>query len=244
MAESEEVLDLRRRARRRLIGASALVLFLVVVPPWLMDLEPRPVSSTLSVDIPGKDAPKMDPRTIFVPPVKPDADGPKPAAAVPPTSQNTTVTEPKPLPPVAADTSKANIAKAADASSKSGVSAEPAKAGKATEVAVAKPVAPAAAKSAVEAPAKAAGDGDRAAAILKNEVFFFQLGAFSNPDNAKSVQQKAGQAGVKSAAETVDVKGVGQTRVVAGPFNSREAAEKARTRLKEVGIDPGPVRPR
>jgi DedD protein len=42
MADNDAALDLRRRARRRLIGAIALVLALVIVPPWIMDLEPRP----------------------------------------------------------------------------------------------------------------------------------------------------------------------------------------------------------
>ncbi len=48
----DEALDLKRRARRRLIGAIALLLFLVIVPPWIMDLEPKPVETSLQVDIP------------------------------------------------------------------------------------------------------------------------------------------------------------------------------------------------
>lgn len=230
MAESEEVLDLRRRARRRLIGASALVLFLVVVPPWLMDLEPRPVSSNLNVEIPGKDAPKIDPRAIPVPPLKPEPESPKPAATALPGNQGVASSEPKPAPP-----GGTTVAKGADAVAKPAAPADTGKAAKTTDVAIAKPAAPA---------PKSTSDSERAAAILKNEVFYFQLGAFSNPENAKAMQQKASQAGVKSSADTVEVKGVGQTRVVAGPFTTREAAEKARTRIKEVGLEPGPVRSR
>lgn len=241
MAESEEVLDLRRRARRRLIGATALVLFLVVVPPWLMDLEPRPVSSNLSVEIPGKDAPRIDARSIPVLPVpaapgtapaapsaapRSDADGSKPTAAGSVTPQAAPIVDPKAAP---------EASKSAQGAGKAAAVADGAKAGKGAEVAVAKPA---------PAPAKGASDADRAATILKNEVFFFQLGAFNNPENAKAAQKKAAQAGVKSTSETVDTKGVEQTRVVAGPYNSREAAEKARGRLKEVGIEPGPVRAR
>lgn len=231
MAESEEVLDLRRRARRRLIGATALVLFLVVVPPWLMDLEPRPVSSNLSVEIPGKDLPKLDPRVVPVPPAKPEPEPAKPATGAPPGAPSVAVIEPKPAtaPAKAAEPTKPG---AAEVEGEAGKAAKGAKAG---EVALAKPAPPA---------PKPASDGDRAASILKNEVFYFQLGAFNNRDNAKAVQQKAVQAGVKAATETADVKGVEQTRVVAGPFTTREAAEKARTRLKEAGIEPGPVRSR
>ena len=53
MTDSDEVHLLRRRARRRLVGATAVVLFLVIVPPLFMDLEPRPVSSNLNVEIPS-----------------------------------------------------------------------------------------------------------------------------------------------------------------------------------------------
>jgi DedD protein len=61
MADNAEVLDLRRRARRRLIGAIALVLALVIVPPWLMDLEPRPVTTDLRVEIPAQDTNRLKP---------------------------------------------------------------------------------------------------------------------------------------------------------------------------------------
>jgi DedD protein len=55
MAGSDEALELRRRARRRLIGAIALVLALVLIPPWVMDLEPKPVVTNLTVEIPKQE---------------------------------------------------------------------------------------------------------------------------------------------------------------------------------------------
>lgn len=54
MADTQEVQQLKRRARRRLVGAIALVLFLVIVPPMIMDLEPKPVTTDLKVEIPGQ----------------------------------------------------------------------------------------------------------------------------------------------------------------------------------------------
>jgi DedD protein len=63
MAETDEVEQLKRRARRRLVGAAAIVLFLVIVPPMLMDLEPRPVNSNLSVEIPPPGAARIDARS-------------------------------------------------------------------------------------------------------------------------------------------------------------------------------------
>jgi DedD protein len=85
MADNDAALDLRRRARRRLIGAIALVLALVIVPPWLMDLEPRPVTTDLKVEIPPQDTNRLKPPAAVgrapdaaAAPVKPDAP---PAAA-------------------------------------------------------------------------------------------------------------------------------------------------------------------
>jgi DedD protein len=64
------------------------------------------------------------------------------------------------------------------------------------------------------------------------------LGAFSNPANAKQVQSKLSAAGFKSYSESVNsAKGV-QTRVRAGPFATRDAAERAREKLKAMGFVP------
>jgi DedD protein len=61
MPDNDQQADLRRRARRRLIGAIALVLARVIVPPWLMDLEPRPVTTDLKVEIPAQDTNRLKP---------------------------------------------------------------------------------------------------------------------------------------------------------------------------------------
>ena len=51
-AISDEELQLRKRARRRLIGAIALVILAVLLLPMLLDQEPRPVTQNISVTIP------------------------------------------------------------------------------------------------------------------------------------------------------------------------------------------------
>jgi len=68
MAESQDVNTLRRRGRRRLVGAIALVLLAVIVLPWIFDPQPRQ-APPVSVRIPGED------ETPFVP-----KSGPKPPA--------------------------------------------------------------------------------------------------------------------------------------------------------------------
>ena len=64
--EKQDVETLKRRGRRRLVGAVALVLAAVIVLPMVLDPEPRGTVSPLSVRIPGEDetpfAPKLPPK--------------------------------------------------------------------------------------------------------------------------------------------------------------------------------------
>lgn len=205
MADNDAALDLRRRARRRLIGAIALVLALVIVPPWIMDLEPRPVTTDLKVEIPAQDTNRLKPPAavgkapeVASAPIKPDA--PPVAAAKPP-------------PPPGPEKPKAE---------------PPKPAAKADVVARA-------------APAAKGADAKRAEAILNAEGFVVQLGVFADRENAKKLEARLAKAGVKHYTESVAVAGGEQTRVRAGPYPTREAAEQIREQLKGIGLAPGPV---
>jgi DedD protein len=68
---------LRVRARRRLIGAAALLLAAVIVIPMVLDPAPRPVPDNIPIDIPSEKAP-FAPRTL--PPPLPEPFAPAPAA--------------------------------------------------------------------------------------------------------------------------------------------------------------------
>src|SRR5271169_4693148 len=71
MADNEDVNTLKRRGRRRLVGAIALVLAAVIVLPMVFDSEPRGSAPPVSVRIPGEDetqfAPKVTPKAPAVP---------------------------------------------------------------------------------------------------------------------------------------------------------------------------------
>ncbi|MFZ2628896.1 MAG: SPOR domain-containing protein, partial [Rugosibacter sp.] len=94
MAENETSADpglqLKKRARRRLVGAAALALLAVIVLPMVMDREPRPSVQDIQVRIPSQDneglaplpAPKpAAPKPASLPPLEPGAT---PVAAPPP----------------------------------------------------------------------------------------------------------------------------------------------------------------
>jgi DedD protein len=51
----DPVLPEKKRARRRLVGAVALVMAAVVGLPMILDSEPKPVTDDIAIDIPSKD---------------------------------------------------------------------------------------------------------------------------------------------------------------------------------------------
>src|SRR4029450_10010387 len=63
MAEQQQDVDtLKRRGRRRLVGAVALVLLAVIILPMVFDPEPRTVAPPGSVRIPGEDETPFKPK--------------------------------------------------------------------------------------------------------------------------------------------------------------------------------------
>src|SRR5690242_20352005 len=66
MADNEDVNTLKRRGRRRLVGAIALVLLAVIVLPMVFDSEPKVTPPPVSVRVPGEDesgfTPKVTPK--------------------------------------------------------------------------------------------------------------------------------------------------------------------------------------
>ena len=69
MADSDEAVQLKRRARRRLVGAIALVSFVVIILPLILDKEPGPAGPPLSVQIPSQDSGSFNTRVVPTSPV-------------------------------------------------------------------------------------------------------------------------------------------------------------------------------
>lgn len=145
--EQQNVETLKRRGRRRLVGAVALVLAAVIVLPMVFDPEPRGTAPSVATRIPGED------ETPFAP--KPPAKKPEPAPAAVPTEQ-----------------------------------------------------------------------------------FVVQVGAFANPQGVIAKLESA------KVPYYTEVTQGNLTRVRAGPFATREAAEKALEQLKGLGFEPGTVAPK
>jgi DedD protein len=89
MAEQQQDVDtLKRRGRRRLVGAVALVLLAVIVLPMVFDPEPRRTAPPVSVRIPGEDdsafTPKAPPKPAPAPKSEEKKDTPEKAEKAPP----------------------------------------------------------------------------------------------------------------------------------------------------------------
>ena len=63
------------------------------------------------------------------------------------------------------------------------------------------------------------------------------IGAFSNPANVKQLQTKIGELGIKVYTEPLDSPEGKKTRVRAGPFANRDAADKALEKMKRIGVN-------
>jgi DedD protein len=86
---SDEELQLKKRARRRLVGAIVLVTVVAVVLPMILDSEPKPVNQNIDIQIPSPDAGVLSAKPA---PLKP-AD--KPAVVAPATEAVLPKAEPK-----------------------------------------------------------------------------------------------------------------------------------------------------
>jgi DedD protein len=104
-----------------------------------------------------------------------------------------------------------------------------------------KPEAPAsapAAKPAAKPAAQGQAERARAEAALANVQFIVPVGAYAEPEG---VIAKLKAAKIPHFAEPVATEKGTVTRVRAGPYASREAAERALKQIKALGFKPGGV---
>lgn len=249
--EADTQLPLKKRARRRLVGAIALAVLAAVVLPMVMDQTPQSPVADVQIRIPGQEQ---------VPAFS--TKGPAAKTGEPAKAEAPVVAEPvAPLPaaPVAKPLVEALAPVRPEAAAKVEKTAD-----KAPEKAADKPAAKSAEKPAEKAapatPDKSAGkpadkaksdeDARRAASILSgktaepakaapsaNGEFVVLIGAFANQANVKQLQTRLGEVGVKTYTEPLDSPQGKKTRVRAGPFQNREAADKALDKMKRIGVN-------
>lgn len=205
MADNEDVNTLKRRGRRRLVGAIALVLAAVIVLPMVFDSEPKNAPPPVSVRIPSEDEGSFTPK---VTPKLPVEKLPEKKAEKPPEKKPE-----KPEKPAEKPADEKSAEKPADK-----VAEKPA-------------------EKKAESPAEAERKRAEAALAGKGgEQFAVQIGAFADPEKVSEIAGKLKSAGVPYYTEQVPVKSGTLTRVRAGPFQSRDAAETSLKKLQALGL--------
>ncbi|ATE59301.1 SPOR domain-containing protein [Thauera sinica] len=224
-------LDIKKRARRRLVGAAALALLAAIVLPMMMDQEPRPASQDIQVSIPDRDADSALSRPIGGA-ERASADG---ALAPPPEEQPASGATPDTEPPAKAAVAPAVPPRAeVRAEPKPGQKPEP-KAEAKPEPRPAAPAALSAAAAAEAARARAALSGQEPAP--RGESYVVQVGAFGDAAKAARISADLKRQGLAAYTE----KAGSVTRVRVGPLDGREAADKVAARLKALGYPAAPV---
>jgi DedD protein len=194
---SEQELQLRKRARRRLMGAIVLVAAVAVILPMVLDPEPQPTSQDINIKIPSPDSKGFTSKVVpLAPPAKGDRPLPK-STEVP-----------------------AATAKAPEPAPVATVAEKPAP------------------KAMIEKPAaKVPEKALEKAAAPKTGTFFIQVTALADTDRAKQVQQRIIDAGFPAYTQVIPAGKGSVTRVRAGPFVTRDEADKAQAALKAAGLE-------
>jgi DedD protein len=208
--QADDELNLRRKARRRLIGAAALTLTVVVVLPMVLESQPKPSGKDIDLRIPS-------PNKVgeFVPgtavsekaePTHPDA--------------STVVTTPIPLvaPLIATPAPVQEAIKAAPVPETA-----PSKAPEQKSTEVPK-------TTETQKPAETKSADNSASA----ESYVAQIGAYSNQRTAKQELKKLKKWGFKAYTEKAGDK----IRVRVGPYTDREKADKVVHLLEKHGLHP------
>ncbi len=254
MAEAPDINvdELRRRARRRLIGAIVLALAAAVIVPMLLESDPKPLGEDVSVKIPPEDnarfVNRLSDKAGRTPAAEPAAS--EPAAKDPATPNSVPVPAPAtPTEGAPTDSGRSSLGTPAGSAAAPAASqptnVPPAKksiaqaeqkmlgaTGKAPPQAAAAPApAPPAIKTATATPptpATATADAPKAG-------FSVQLAAFADDKGANSLANKLKRAAYPAYTEPLTTSKGTLWRVRVGPYSSRDEAVGVRDKLKGEG---------
>lgn len=203
--------ELRRKGRQRLVGAVTLALLAVVFVPMLLDPEPRRERVEPLLTIPPRDGAPALPPAPALPESRGGAGEVKAIPVETPAAATATPGSP-PAGPAATEMRKTVEPKAAEFRKPPPKAAVPK-----TEPARVEPPKAEAAKA--EAP--------------KLEGYAIQVGAFKDEARLKQAREKLSAAGISHYIDRQP----DFTRLRAGPFPTREAAESALPGVKRAGLD-------
>ena len=244
--EAQEPLDPalpeKRRARRRLIGAIALVLAAIIGLPMIFDSEPKPFSDEITIQIPARDAPVTRQSAPSLPPLE----------LSPPTNR---VVE-KPSAPIAPDAPiapkidtpapvvKNNVAEPVQAEKEVKKEVAPKESSKENTKEITKEKAKDKANDKSNNKASNKTDSTKQSDSKNTKSnrdlpirYVLQVAAVENKAKADDMQEKLKKAGIKSYTQKIPTSAGDRIRIRVGPFVNKEEAEKMRARLRKLGLN-------
>lgn len=237
---NEQELQLKKRARRRLVGAIALVILIVTVLPMLLhDRTSKPELQEIAITIPSQDGEDFD-------------------SKITPATQNATeVSIPANEELIANKDSRSQAQKEPKGNTvtgdKSGLTERPEEAhvktaekDKQTFEGVEKTSGSRAQnqtkpklqdqKPQSQAQPQDSNKSTNKNDVNKNGVFFVQIGVFSDPVNVKQLQEKLQELGYKSHTEKLATGKGEKIRLRLNSFVSRSDAEEALANITKIGL--------
>ena len=217
---NEQEIQFKKRARRRLVGAIALVLLMVTVLPMVLDdRAAKAPQQEIAITIPSQDGTEFTSKIV---PVSPEINSP----LLPPT-QAPVETKTVPSPESKAENSKPETAPASPATDLPITASKPAE--KALTAEESSSTEPPNNNSTLE---KKPADPNS----NKNNGLSVQIGVFSDAANVKQLQQKLQNRGYKSYTEKLSTAKGEKIRLRVGPFATMADAESALTKIKDAGL--------
>ena len=210
---SEEELLLRKRARRRLVGAIALVIAAIIILPLIFDEEPEVSQQEIAIRLPSEapmsePAPSLQTYEEFVDDVTEEE-----------IDEMNAHEQAEPLPFESAAPSQMEAYPVEKLEKQNAIPVPTAK--------------PQQNFAAVDAnPTRT----DRVQ-TSSTKTFVVQLGAFSDHSKAMQQQQNLVSRGINAYTETLMTNNKEMMRVRVGPFTTRSAAEQELIKLRKLGLD-------
>ncbi|VXB83330.1 Sporulation domain-containing protein [Burkholderia sp. 8Y] len=234
----------KQRARRRLVGAIALVLAAVIVLPMVLDSRPKPVADDISIDIPSRATPSAKPsREANDADTQAGVAHDAPAAAAADTGNVAAgVTQPTPSASTPATAAQAKPAARAEAKPEAKAEAKPEAKPDSKPAAVARQTArpqtqPAPETDSTASPASSAANTPASPAGSR---FVLQIGTFDDDTAAQNWVNKLKAAGVPAYLEhRQQSDGSSRALLRAGPFPDRASASAALVKVRQAGLAGG-----
>lgn len=205
---SDQADELKRRARRRLVGSIVLFLTAIIVVPAIIETEPAQTQSPIELVVPDRPEPE-------------DIKTPAPVAPAPEEVAKTESKEPAPKPEAAAPKPKPEP--------------EPPKLQPKPEVKKPEPVKPAKVEPSPQPAPPIASDPIEK--FAQADVYWVQVVAVKDKSRAEALRDKLSAAGFEGRIESVSTdKGI-VYRVRVGPLAGQARANEIKQQLKTAGYE-------